>query len=123
MALDGSCYEDCEGEDEMEINELITACENLEVEIAIPIHHTLLTPYPNPFNPATTISFELTKPDFVKIDIYDINGGIVESIVNEMRYAGTHNVVWNATSYPSGIYFVKMNSSNYYATEKVILIK
>ena len=123
LALDGSCFEDCEGEDAIEINEMLTACENLEIEIALPIQHTLLTPYPNPFNPATTISFELTKPDFVKIDIYDINGRIVESLVDEMRYAGIHNVVWNATNYPSGIYFVKMNSSNYYATEKVILIK
>jgi hypothetical protein len=84
--------------------------------------------YPNPFNPETTISFSINTPGRVEIDIYNIKGEKVRTLVREEYPAGNHNVVWNGTdnqnrSVASGVYMYRMSTENYSTTKKMILMK
>ena len=78
---------------------------------------------PNPFNPATRISFRLPREDFVKLSVYDVTGNLVDRVVSGIQSAGEHVVEWNATSLPSGIYFYRLEVGNYSETRKMILLK
>ena len=89
----------------------------------VPDKFSLFEAYPNPFNPSTTISFELPTNSDVKISIYDISGKHVETIVNNKMQAGAHEVTWNASAYSSGVYIYKIESESYSETKKMILIK
>ncbi|MBN2830262.1 MAG: T9SS type A sorting domain-containing protein [Candidatus Cloacimonetes bacterium] len=84
--------------------------------------------YPNPFNPETNIAFSLKERSNVKIDIFNILGKKIDTIVNETLPAGKHTVVWKGqdsrgNSVSSGIYFYRMTSGNYNSTHKMILMK
>ena len=84
----------------------------------------LENPYPNPFNPATTIAYSipsnLTK---VNINIYDVTGRLVENLHEGIQNKGNHKVSWNASMFSSGIYFVKLQTNTNTITKKLILIK
>jgi flagellar hook assembly protein FlgD len=98
-------------------------------EILIPNIATLYQNYPNPFNPETTISFSVTQTSsFVALDIYNIKGQKVKTLVNEMLPAGEHTIIWdgrdsNDKRVGSGIYFYKLKTENYEKTRKMILLK
>ncbi len=84
--------------------------------------------YPNPFNPETTIKYGLNKGGKVRIDIYNLLGQKVKTLVNEDQSAGYHSVVWNGKdnnnrNVASGVYFYKMKSVGYNKTAKMILMK
>lgn len=85
--------------------------------------------YPNPFNPSTKITYSIPKNDFVTIKIYDILGNEINSLVNsEFRQAGKYSVYWNGTnqfgnSVSSGIYFYKLETTDFTKTERMILLK
>ena len=81
-------------------------------------------PYPNPFNPVTTISYNVPI-DMAKVDInvYDISGRLVENLHNGIQSQGNHKVVWDASNFSSGIYFVKLQTNSNTITKKLILIK
>ncbi|MCK4654864.1 MAG: T9SS type A sorting domain-containing protein [Candidatus Cloacimonetes bacterium] len=94
-----------------------------------PVFSTKLNPnFPNPFNPETTISFSIIEDCRVTIDVYNIRGQKVKTLVNEKLNAGAHQVIWhgkdeNGKSVSSGIYFYKMNSGRYTSVKKMILMK
>lgn len=79
--------------------------------------------YPNPFNPSTNINYQLPANGFVTLKVYDIIGNEVAVLVNEEKPAGNYNVIFNAVSLPSGIYFYKLQSGNYNQIKKMILLK
>ncbi|MCD6162732.1 MAG: T9SS type A sorting domain-containing protein [candidate division Zixibacteria bacterium] len=79
--------------------------------------------YPNPFNPTTTIAYDLPKQSHVNIDIYDILGRQVETLVNKQQPAGYHQAIWNANSKPSGMYFYKLKAGEFTETKKMLLLK
>jgi len=79
--------------------------------------------YPNPFNPITTIRYGLAQNSDVQISIYDINGRLITTLINEFQITGYHSITWDASSYPSGIYFINISASNYSVTQKIVLIK
>ena len=84
--------------------------------------------YPNPFNPTTTISYDLANDGNVAIDIYNIKGQKVKTLVNDRQNAGAHTVVWNGHDdngkhVGSGIYFFNMKAGKYTSTRKMILMK
>jgi photosystem II stability/assembly factor-like uncharacterized protein len=87
----------------------------------------LMQNFPNPFNPTTAISYELALNSFVRLNIYDVLGKQVASFVNEKQNAGLHTVKWDASTFPSGIYFYKItfvsNKGGSTITKKMILIK
>ena len=81
--------------------------------------------YPNPFNPSTKINYSLagTGLQFTTLKIYDITGKEVANLVNEQLGPGNHSVEWNASDFPSGVYFYKLQSGNFVETKKMTLIK
>jgi hypothetical protein len=84
--------------------------------------YCLTNNYPNPFNPSTTIKYELPKTSFVKIIIYDILGREIEKLVNEEKAVGKYEVNFDASDLPSGIYFYKMQAGDFIETRKMVLL-
>ena len=79
--------------------------------------------YPNPFNPTTTISYQLPESGHVIIKVYDTIGNEVAELVNETRAEGRYTVQFNGSSLSSGIYFYTIKVNDYYATKKMLLMK
>jgi hypothetical protein len=84
--------------------------------------------YPNPFNPETTINFSMKEIAPVSLEIYNVKGQLVKTLVNEIKGAGNHSVVWkgvddNNRPVSSGVYFFKMNTGKYSSTKKMIMMK
>jgi predicted outer membrane repeat protein len=79
--------------------------------------------YPNPFNPETNIRFELKKAGIVLLEIYNIKGQKVTTLVNKCLDTGSHKVTWNASGQSSGIYLLRFNTSEKSEMKKLILLK
>jgi hypothetical protein len=88
-----------------------------------PSKYALHQNYPNPFNPATKISFDISKSCFVKLAVYDINGKLVNELVNEYKPQGRYEITFNAYNLTSGIYFAKLFAGGFNDVKKMILIK
>ncbi len=88
-----------------------------------PDQFSLLSAYPNPFNPSTTLSYSLPTASNSSVNIYDVRGSFVSTLTSGLQKAGLHDVVWNAKGNPSGIYFVRLETDNYNETRKVMLMK
>ncbi len=94
----------------------------------LPASFTLHPAYPNPFNPSTTISFDLPKRETVKLTVFDITGRIVRTLIDQQLAAGTHRVQWdgkNHTGQPaaSGVYLFRLSTPDYQQTVKGTLLK
>ena len=89
----------------------------------LPNEFKLYVPYPNPFNPSTTIRFSVGLQHPTSLRIYDLNGRLVETLINEKLAPSEHEVIWNAEGQSSGLYLVKLVSGQYTQTQKVILLK
>ena len=92
----------------------------------IPIDYNLFSAYPNPFNPSTKITFSIPESginNITTLNVYDLNGNLLETISKDYLIAGTHEVMWIAEGYSSGIYFISLESGNFYDTIKLMLIK
>ena len=84
----------------------------------------LENPYPNPFNPVTTIAYNIPMDITpVKVNVYDITGRLVERLHDGIQSQGNHKIIWDASMYASGIYFVKLQTNSNTITKKLILIK
>ena len=86
---------------------------------------SLLQNYPNPFNPSTTISFELTRPEHIRLSIFTILGQRVAVLADGQRAAGWHRVAFDAAQLPSGMYYYRLEQLSGEAsfTRKMTLIK
>ncbi len=94
----------------------------------IPSSFALHQNYPNPFNPTTTIRFDLPEATRVKLDIYNILGQQVATVVNRHMQPGYHAVHWNGindtgNSLASGLYIYQITTGNYHAVKKLVLLK
>ncbi|HEX2787271.1 MAG TPA: glycosyl hydrolase family 8 [Ignavibacteria bacterium] len=95
-----------------------------EIIIGTPNKFYLSQNYPNPFNPSTKITYQLPSDGFVKLNVYDITGKLIASLVNEFQKAGYYNIEFNSTfQLPSGIYFYRIISHSFIETKKMLLIK
>ncbi|HAP35024.1 MAG TPA: hypothetical protein DCQ28_03450, partial [Bacteroidetes bacterium] len=79
--------------------------------------------FPNPFNPITIIRFTLGNNESASLTIFDVLGKKITTILNEELSAGSHNVIWNASGSPSGVYFYRLQTKNFSETKKLILTK
>ncbi len=84
--------------------------------------------YPNPFNPATTISFFLNKASFTKVTIYNLKGQKVQRLINKKLSAGQHSILWqgkdkNGKIVSSGIYFFQIEAGDFNTTKKMMMLK
>jgi hypothetical protein len=100
-----------------------------EIDSTIITNNTLLlTNFPNPFNPETSIQFALAFGEgrgegHVNINVFNVRGQLVANIVEGRYHAGTHTIKWNATGHGSGIYFVVLKTENTQIVHKMILLK
>ena len=93
-----------------------------------PEQFVLYPNYPNPFNPVTTIRYDLSKESFVDISIYDMLGNVVSNLINNVQSSGYKTIQWNATnnqgeSVSAGVYLYKIQAGNFVDTKKIILLK
>lgn len=95
----------------------------IKFNVAPPSEFKLLNSYPNPFNPTTTIPFEVAKSGRVQIRIYDILGRVIQTLVDGNRNAGRYQVIFDARNYASGIYIIRFVADGRSFTKKITLIK
>ncbi len=101
----------------------ITSVKNERTVHETPSGFILSQNFPNPFNPATTISYSIPQANFVTIKVYDVLGKEVAILVNEVKSIGNYNVKFNASILTSGIYFYRMQAGNFVETKKLIVLK
>ena len=94
----------------------------------LPIKSNRIYIYPNPFNPSTTIIFEIDKPGYIDVNIYNIKGQQIRQLLNSNVQKGLHNVIWNGknesgTTVSSGQYFVNLKQNGNSVTTKILLQK
>ncbi len=89
----------------------------------IPLAFSIAPNYPNPFNATTIIRYALLRASDVTIEIYDILGRKVETLIQGEQQAGNHQVVWDAEGQSSGIYFYRIQAGDYAETRKMVLLK
>jgi hypothetical protein len=89
----------------------------------IPEGFELYQNYPNPFNPTTIIRYSIPEATKIKLEIYNVLGQKVKTIVNEFKKPGNYEVSLNASNYASGVYFYRIKSSKFNKVKKMILIK
>jgi len=89
----------------------------------LPTFFSLLQNYPNPFNPTTVIEFALPQASRVKLEVFNILGQMTMTLVDDYLPAGNHQVIFDATNFPSGIYFYRLSHKDSKLTRKMTLIK
>ncbi len=94
----------------------------------IPNQFALNQNYPNPFNPSTTITFALPKNEQVKLEVYDILGNLVKTVVNQQMAPGNYNVVWNGVDQngarvSSGVYLYRLQAGSFSTVKKMLMVK
>ncbi len=96
---------------------------DVEEHKEIPKQFKLNNNFPNPFNPETTISYELASQSYVMLKIYDPLGRLVSILVNGEETAGKHLIQWDASNFSSGIYFYCLDAGLFKETKKLILLR
>ena len=97
-----------------------TAAETID---ALPTSFELYRNYPNPFNPATTIAFDIPSQAHVRITVYNTLGEQVGIVFDGQRPAGSHSVIFDASALPSGLYLYRMQAGEFTSVQKMSLIK
>jgi endonuclease/exonuclease/phosphatase family metal-dependent hydrolase len=92
-------------------------------ENPVPKKFAIVNNYPNPFNPTTTINITVEIQHATSLNVYDINGRLIDLVFQGELEIGTHEFQWEGTNYSSGVYFIKMKSGDYVQTRKMILLK
>jgi hypothetical protein len=90
---------------------------------SLPTRPSLFQSYPNPFNPSTTITYELPKSSEVRLSVFDMLGREVSVLVNERRDAGVHEVKFDGSSLASGVYVYRIQAGDFVASKKLLLLK
>jgi photosystem II stability/assembly factor-like uncharacterized protein len=93
------------------------------VYVTTPVSFSLEQNYPNPFNPTTTIEYSLAGDTQVNLQVFDALGNTLVTLVNGYEKAGKHNVVFDARSFSSGIYYYKLNAGEFSSIKKLVLLK
>ena len=84
----------------------------------------ILSNYPNPFNPITTINYQLNQPGMVNLVIYDMLGRKIDTLVDEEKSPGSYAAIWNAEGHASGVYFYRIQAGDSKVlTQKMLLVK
>ena len=102
---------------------VITGINNGSSAFNNPSDYQLSQNYPNPFNPETKINFTIPSTGLVSLKVFDVLGKEVASLVNEVRTAGVHEVIFNASSLSSGTYFYRIETGNFVSTKKMLVLK
>jgi len=93
------------------------------ISTEIPQKYELLQNYPNPFNPVTKFKFQMPKSGFTKLTIFDVTGREISTLVNQDLKPGTYEIEWDASNFPSGVYFCSLITNESTQTRKMVLVK
>jgi len=93
------------------------------VDVGIPQDYNLSANFPNPFNSTTRLNYDLPENTNARIQVFDLSGRLVTTLINGKYEAGHHQVTWDATGLSTGIYLVLMKAGEYEAVRKVTLLK
>ncbi|MDD8018532.1 MAG: T9SS type A sorting domain-containing protein [Bacteroidota bacterium] len=97
---------------------------SVEDEIrTLPSEYILLQNYPNPFNISTVIKFQIPKPEYVALKVFDLLGREVRTLISEKKIEGTYKIPIDGSNLTSGLYFYQMRAGNFTTTKKMILLK
>ena len=88
-----------------------------------PNNFTLFNNYPNPFNPSTTIKFRIQKSEFISLNVYDIIGNEISTLVKEQKSPGTYKIEFDGKELSSGVYFYSITMGKLTETKKMMLMK
>ncbi|HWP81688.1 MAG TPA: T9SS type A sorting domain-containing protein [Bacteroidota bacterium] len=99
------------------------ATTGIVAEEGIPTEFALQQNFPNPFNPATTIRYDLPQSTNVKLAIYNLLGQAVAELVNEEQGAGRYRIEWRPNNHPSGVYFYRLEAGSFVAIRKLVFVK
>jgi hypothetical protein len=94
-----------------------------EETVELPSFTKLTNVYPNPFNPTTNIDFSVSRDMPVLLEVIDVRGRLVDTLVEETRTAGSHHVTWTATGQPSGVYFARLITQDGALVRRLTLVK
>ena len=89
----------------------------------IPISFSLSQNFPNPFNPITTIRYQLPVAGNITLRLYDVLGNEIATLVDEEKSGGTYEIIFYAGNLPSGVYFYQLQTEGYVETKKMILLR
>ena len=95
----------------------------LAKEEAIPAEFSLEQNFPNPFNPATSLSYSIPQRGHVRLDVYDINGRLIKNLVDEIQENGHYSLTFEAASLPNGVYLYRLETDGDVASKKMVLMK
>jgi hypothetical protein len=101
------------------LNPVATSVRMLNVAVEFELYDN----YPNPFNPGTTIKYELPRASHVSLTVYDILGREVSVLVNDKREAGAYEVKFDGSNLASGIYFYRIQAGSFMQTKQLLLLK
>jgi hypothetical protein len=110
---------------DFEISEIIVANSQFEVSVDLPIASevSLSRAYPNPFNPTTTMTLTMPLSGNMKVEVYNLLGQVIATLVNGYMDAGKYNLTWDASNASSGMYFVKAQADGFTTSQKLMLVK
>jgi 5'-nucleotidase / UDP-sugar diphosphatase len=94
-----------------------------DIGTLLPMEYSLSQNYPNPFNPSTEIQFSLGSDSKIRLSVYNILGEEIVLLADGLRIAGTYRVTWNADNFPGGVYIYCLQSEEFSATKKMVLLK
>ncbi|MDI6805019.1 MAG: T9SS type A sorting domain-containing protein [Bacteroidota bacterium] len=94
-----------------------------QIESGLVSEYKLAQTYPNPFNPTTIINYQLPIGSLVTLKIYDVLGRELTTLVNGFEEAGYKSVEFDASNFPSGVYFYRIQSGSFSETKKLILMR
>ena len=89
----------------------------------VPSSFNISNAYPNPFNPSTAINIDIPVAGLLSVNIYNLTGQLVETVVNENVVPGSHSFVWDASGLTSGLYVISVNYNGKAYNQKVTLVK
>lgn len=92
-------------------------------DISDSINDFSISSYPNPFNPTTTIVYQIPKDGYVNLVVYNVLGQVVSKLVNKHQTSGKYSVQFNASNLPSGVYVYKLQAGEFSSTKKILLTK
>ncbi|MCB1060715.1 MAG: T9SS type A sorting domain-containing protein [Calditrichaeota bacterium] len=93
------------------------------VGATLPTEISFEAAYPNPFNPATQLSFSIPSASRVTLNLFDVTGRVIATLADDQFQAGSYAVTWNAESFASGTYFARLETAGFTHTQKLVYLK
>jgi len=105
-------------------NEVVVTISDVDkLNSNIPADYALYQNHPNPFNSLTTICYAIPTTSYITLKIFNLLGKEIATLVNGKQFAGEYEVQWNSVDLPSGVYVYRLETGNFVATKKLILMK